>query len=167
MQTRKTLSETRINRLRAQGYEKQTESQLNDLAFGNRFAYAFCTSLLIIGVATANIPVLSAMLIIAFLGVVLPNHPFDYIFNGLLSKRMGNPKVGPRSPQLKFACSIATLFIGLTIYLFSNEMTIAGYLVGGVLITVAGMVSTIDLCIPSITYNKLFRRAEKHQTIVS
>ena len=89
MKTNK-LTTARINRIREQGYTCHTENQINGLAFGNRFAYRACVSILIAGVALANIPILSGMMAIAFFGVVLPYHPFDYFYNHVLSKRMNN-----------------------------------------------------------------------------
>ena len=156
MKTEKKLSPKRINYVREQGYVSQCDEEIRQLAFGNRFAYRLCVTLLIPGVLFANIPTLSVMLLVAILGVALPNHPFDYIYNGLLSKRMGKPKLPKRSKQLKFACSLATAFIGATIILFYHNFMLSGYIVGGSLIAVASLVSTIDVCIPSKIYNAIF-----------
>jgi hypothetical protein len=150
------LSEKRIYRIREQGYIFQTDAEIRELAYGNRFAYRICVTLVIFGVAFANIPVLSIMMAVAFLGLVLPNHPFDYIYNLVLCKKMNKPELPPRSRQLKFACAIATLFLGLTIYMFYSGYAIWGYIIGGSLTGVAALVSTIDLCIPSKIYNALF-----------
>ena len=46
MKTEKlNLSPVRINRIRAQGYEHQTDQEIANLAFGNRFAYRLCVSI--------------------------------------------------------------------------------------------------------------------------
>jgi hypothetical protein len=150
------LSETKINWIREQGYFKFSNAEIRELAFGNRFAYGVCTSLLIVGVAFANIPLLFIMMVVAFLGIVLPNHPFDYFYNLVLRTKLNKPKLPPRPKQLKFACTIATLWIGGTIYLFYSGLATWGYIAGASLIVVAGLVSTIDMCIPSKIYNALF-----------
>jgi hypothetical protein len=98
------------------------------------------------------------MATVAFMSIVLPYHPFDYIYNHLLSKPMNRPPIPPRSIQLKFACGMATSFILLTMYLFAAGHTLAAYLVGGQLIFVATLVGTIDFCLPSVIFNYLFRR---------
>jgi len=152
------LSASRINRLRVQGYTTQSPLELSQLAFGNRFAYRICTALLVVGVATANTPLLSFMLVIAALGVLLPNHPFDYIYNQLLAKRMNKPKLPKRSKQLKFACAVATLWIAATIYLFTSGFLTTGYVMGSILIGIAFTVSTTDFCLPSVIYNTIFLR---------
>lgn len=155
------LSQIRINRIREQGYICQTDAEIKELAFGNRFAYRLCVTLLIFGVSFANIPLLTFMMLIAFFGIVLPNHPFDYIYNLVLRKKMNKPELPPRSNQLKFACTVATLWIGATIYLFFTGLTIWGYITGASLIGVAALVSSIDFCIPSKIYNALFLKKPK------
>lgn len=156
------LSKVRIDRIRAQGYNHQSDQEIVALAFGNRFAYRLCVSILAVGVLFSNIPILSAMMVIAFLGVVLPNHPFDYIYNYFLSEKMNKPKLPPRSNQLKFACAMATLCIGATIYLLSVNMNVAACVVGLSLVGSALLVSTIDFCIPSVLYNAVAGKNKSH-----
>ena len=159
--SKSNLSQTRINRIKAQGYQNYSDQEISELAFGNRFAYQLCTSILIVGILLWNVPILGAMMTVAFLGVILPNHPFDYIYNYFLAKRMNKPQVPPRSIQLKFACSAATLVIGSTIYFLQNNMMTAAMIMAYQLCGVAFLVATIDLCIPSIFFNatlgKLFK----------
>jgi hypothetical protein len=151
------ISPSRVRRLKVQGYRNFKDYELSKLAFGNRFAYVLCSTLLLIGVITSNILLLSVMLFIAIFGILLPYHPFDYIYNGLISNLMNKPKLPPRSKQLKFACIIATLGIASTIFLFYAGLTLAGYITGGSLFLVAFLVSTTDICIPSIIYNFIFK----------
>ena len=151
------LPRTRIHRIREQGYLNFSNTEISSLAFGNRFAYIVCSILVGIGVATASVPLLSFMALIAFGGIVLPYHPFDYIYNYLLRKPMNKPKLPPRSRQLKFACTLATVWLAGTVLLFHNGLATAGYIVGSLLFLVAFTVSAFDLCIPSIIYNFLFK----------
>jgi len=102
------LSATRINRMKAQGYGNYSDAEFSELAFGNKFAYIVCFAILAIGVATANIPILIAMAIVAFLGIILPYHPFDYIYNHVLRGMQNKPKLPPRSnqhPPIQFSSS--------------------------------------------------------------
>ena len=152
MKTQNIISKIRIKRIKAQGYNNFTDLGVSELSFGNRFAYILCSSILLIGIVTANIPILSAMLIIAFSTILLPYHPFDYIYNHGLRFVLNKPKLPRRSHQLKFACLIAT------VNLFYNENMTAGYIVGTCLIFSAVLVSTTDICLPSVLYNSLFRK---------
>ena len=151
------LSTVRINRIKAQGYYNYSDDEISALAFGNRFAYIICSLILVIGIATANIPTLIAMTIIAFLGATLPYHPFDYIYNHVVRDILNKPKLPSRSKQLKFVCRTATLLLIATTYLFYANLFIAGYALGTLLISVAFIVSTTDFCLPSVTYNRIFK----------
>lgn len=150
------LSNTRICRIREQGYFTKTDEDIKALAFGNRFAFRLCGSVLFLGLVLSNIPILATMMLIAFLGVVLPYHPFDYIYNHILAKRLSKPRLPQRSPQLKFACGIATTWISGTIFLLHNNLMLEGYIFGGLLLIVASLVGGIDYCIPSKIYNAIF-----------
>ena len=156
--TESTLSEKRINRLRAQGFTRETKKELNGMAFGIRFAYRSCIALLSVALLTQSIALFSVMFVIAFLGIVLPKHPFDYLYNHTLSTWMNRPRVPARSVQLKFACAIATTWIATVIYLMASGNTTAGILFTVNLILVAMLPATIDYCVPSAIFNALFRR---------
>ena len=155
MKTNRKISQRRLERIKEQGYFNFSNYEISQIAFGNRFAYILCTCILVYAVITANIYVLTAMLFVAFGGVVLSNHPFDYIYNYLIRHIVKKPKLPKRSKQLKFACSIATCFIAITIYLFDTNYMVAGYIVGACLLFSAILVSTTDICLPSIVYNKM------------
>ena len=74
------------------------------------------------------------------------------------SESFNHKNKSPESSKLlKFACIIATLWLSATIYLFYAGLVIAGYVVGGLLFSVAFLVSTTDFCIPSTIYNFIFK----------
>lgn len=153
----KTLSVSRINRLKVQGYSGYSDTELTAFAFGNRFAYWVCLIILLLGVITANAPMLFVISVVAFGGIFLPYHPFDYIYNHLIRHKLNRPALPPRSKQLKFTCTIATFWMITTALLFHFELYFAGYVMGSLLAIVAFIVSTTDVCIPSIIYNFLFK----------
>ena len=155
------LNKTRINRIRAQGYFSQTDAEITELAFGNRFAYQFCLSFFVIGLVFKSLPILVAIMVVAFLSVILPNHPFDYIYNHVIRNQLNKPFLPPRAAQLKFACGIATVWIGTVIYLLYSGLDVAGIVLGVTFAFVALLPSTIDICVPSVIYNWLFPRKSK------
>lgn len=151
------ISSRRLHSLRVQGYRDYTDANISELSFGIRFAYYLCSFFVLLGLITANIQILMAMMMVSLFGVILPNHPFDYIYNILLSKPLNKPKLPRRSKQLKFACIVATIWLATTIYLFYSNLTLTGYVSGGALFSVAFLVSTTDICIPSMIYNFIFK----------
>lgn len=149
---------TKRKRLGAQGLGCLSDQEMRELTFGNRFTYGTCAILAIIGVATANIPLLAFLMVIAYLGGILPNHPFDYIYNYVLRHWMKKPKLPESSNQKRFACGLAAPWLAGTIYLFYLGHNLAGYLLGGGLVLSAVLVSTTDICIPSMVYNLFYRK---------
>jgi len=162
-----TLSQTRLNRLRVQGYVTQTDQELNELAFGHRFALRLCLSVMIIGLLTANIYILGVLTVIAFSTIILPYHPFDYIYNHAVRHWVNKPALPKRSAQLKFSCGMATIFLVGMVYFFATGQPLGAYILGGVIITVGTLVTTIDFCIPSMTYNALFGKKATVKEVLS
>ena len=150
------ISAKRVERLRVQGLCGFSDSEVSAHAFGNRFAPAVCSLVLLIAVPLANIPLLGAMMVIAFFGVLLPNHPFDYVFNNGIRQMINKPQLPPRSKQFKFACISATVWLMAVIYMFLAGHMVTGYVLGGLLVSSALLVSSTDICIPSIIYNFIF-----------
>lgn len=151
------LTPIRKKRLEVQGYCGYTGAELNDFKFGIRFAYYLCGTLVLLGLLLSSQEILATAMGIAFLGSFPPYHPFDYLYNYVIRHLLGKPKMPPRSNQGRFACGIATIWLGVTIYLFYAGLTRWAYLAGSILVFVAALVSTLDICIPSMIYNYLFR----------
>ena len=153
------ISSVRISRIKVQGYDTVfTDEEISIHSVGNRFAYQMCTLLFITGLVLTSIPVLTVAAIIAFFTVILPYHPFDYLYNYIIRHWFNRPKLPRRTNQAKFACGIASIWLGFIIYLFHHSQFAGGYALGGILLVIALLVSIIDFCIPSLIYNKLFRK---------
>lgn len=149
------------NRLETQGYKGYSDTELNDFKFGIRFAYFACVFLVILGLLLTNLKILGAAMIIAFWGSFPPNHPFDYLYNYVIRHWIGKPQIPHRTNQGRFACQIATVWLGVTIYLFYTGHDTWGYIFGIALVFLGTLVSTMDICIPSMIYNFLFKQKLK------
>lgn len=151
------ISPARRKRLETQGYIGFTDAELNDFKIGIRFAYYLCGTLVVTGLLLTNLKILAVAMLVAFFGSLPPYHPFDYLYNYVIRYLISKPKMPPRSNQGRFACGIATVWLGGTIFLFYTGLHIPGYIAGGTLVLTATLVSTTDICIPSMIYNFLFR----------
>lgn len=149
----KSVSSKTLWRLQVQGYAGYSPEELAQIRFGNRFAYVACGTIVALGVYFVHIPTLAIIIAVAFLGVVLPYHPFDYIYNYLLRFFILKPALPRRALQIKFACVIATIWLLATLYLFQTGDILAGQILGGLLVGVAYLVGFTDICLPSIIYN--------------
>lgn len=146
-----------------QGYGRFTASELAALRFGIRFPYAVCAVVAALGIATTSVEAVAGLAVIAFLGVVLPYHPLDYIYNHGLRQLLRRPKLPVRTPQTKFACMVATAWLAVTAILFWRGLLVAGVIWGGVLVALATLVSTTDICIPSMIYNLFIARKRRRE----
>ena len=148
----------RISRIKEQGFNPNTftDEQISIHSIGNRFAFQMCTLLFVTGLVLNSIPILATAAGIAFLGLILPFHPFDLLYNFGVRHLFNRPKFPPRSAQAKFACGIASVWLGAIIFLVYSSLLTWAYVLGGVLFGVAFLVSVFDKCIPSVIYNFLF-----------
>jgi hypothetical protein len=152
------ISRATRKRLEQQGYINFSDQELYDFKFGFRFAYILCSTLVAVGLILTSIPILIIALVFAFFGMFPPYHPFDYLYNYGVRKVLKKPKTPPRANQGRFACMMATLWLAAVIYLFYKEMFLEGYILGGLLVGTAFLVSYLDLCIPSMIYNLIFKK---------
>lgn len=156
------ISPVTRKRLEAQGYLGFTDAQLNDFKFGIRFAYYLCGLLALTGLIFSSVEILLIAMGVAFVAMIPPYHPFDYLYNYGVRQLLSKPKLPPRTNQGRFACGIATIWLGGIILLLKNNLEVWAYVAGGILLCVAGLVSVLDICIPSLIYNFLFRRQARH-----
>ena len=152
------FSPTRRRRLEVQGYNGFTDAELNDYKIGIRLAYYLCDSLVVLGLVLMNIKLLAVAMSIAFFGAILAYHPVDYLYNYLIRHLINKPQLPHRTNQVRFACGIATVWLIGVIYLFYAGLNLWGYITGGILVSVATLVATTDICIPSLIYNFLFKQ---------
>jgi len=157
-----TFSPARRRRLEAQGFQNYSDAELLGLAPGIRFAYGLCTLLMAVGLLLGSTTVLCIAMAFAIGGAVLPQHPFDYFYNGMVRHFFGLPAVPLRTPQARFACGIAALWLGGVVWLLDTGATQTAHVLGSVLVAVATLVTTTDFCIPSLVYNAIFgKRVEQ------
>jgi hypothetical protein len=158
------ISKWSKDHLEEQGYNNLSHVELSKHRLGIRFAYVSCGTLVALGLALKSQTILIIANGIAFLGMLPPYHPFDYLFNYGVRFLVGRPKLPARSNQGRFACAIATVMLGaINYFLYQGNFT-AFYITGAALLTSAVLVGFFDFCIPSKTYNALFKQRSKQVT---
>ena len=153
-----TLRPVTGRRLRVQGFTAD-EAWLAEVAPWLRLAPALCATVTAVGTALASPAILFALAGTAFLGALLPIHPFDLIYNYGLRFALGKRPLPPNGAPRRFACGIAAVWLVATAWLFLAGETTAGYALGTLFVLVAGLVSTTDICIPSIIFQTARRLA--------
>lgn len=90
--------------------------------YGLRFSYPISILFVTFGILTQSQFVLIFTAIIAFLGIILPLHPFDYVYNYAIATGFGKEKIPGRGSELQVSSSISVLF----------HLIVLGLLVGNV-----------------------------------
>ena len=145
----------RLGRLDVQGFDTVDEDLLAQVAPWLRMAFGLCATLAIIGTALASKPLLLTLAGVAFLAALSPVHPFDLIYNHGIRHATGTPPLPKRGPPARFACGLGALWLIVTVGAFELSMNTVGYVLGFTLASVAILVSTTDICIPSMIFRAM------------
>lgn len=78
--------------------------------YGMRFSYPLYISLVALGIFLVNPYILSFAAIIALLGVILPMHPFDYVYNYAVTKLIGTSRIPGRGTEHQVNSTVALIF---------------------------------------------------------
>lgn len=148
-----------------QGFDTVEERQLAEVAPWLRLAFGLCALLGAIGTAAASPTVLLVLAPIAALAAARPVHPFDAIYNHGIRRFTGTCPLPKRGAPSRFACGLGAVWVLVAAWAFSAGYAVLGYALGASLTAVALLVSTTDVCIPSMFYRSVFggpRRRQSH-----
>ena len=151
-----TLTETTRRRLDIQGFERVDDRALAPVAPWLRLAFGLCAVMAAAGTALASPLLLLLLVPIASLAALFPVHPFDLIYNYGIRFRTGTSALPRRGAPSRFACGLGAVWLVATAWVFQAGHQMVGYVLGGVLTSVAVLVSTTDVCIPSLVYRSIF-----------
>jgi hypothetical protein len=107
-----------------------------------------------VGTWTASPAALWALMPVAALGALLPWHPFDYLYNDGIRRLTRTPPLPPHGRPRRFACLVATVWIGAIAWSFSSGAMAAGYALGWLMVLAAASPTMLGFCIPSWIYGR-------------
>jgi hypothetical protein len=152
-----TLSAITRRRLNVQGFCDLDDESLAPVAPWLRMAFGMCALLAGAGTALASPPILWFLTAIATLAALFPVHPFDLIYNHGIRYLRNTGPLPKRRIQSRFACGLGAVWLVATAWAFQSGLPTVGYVLGGMLTGIAVLVSTTDICIPSMIFNAIFR----------
>ena len=109
-----------------------------------------------VGTLLASPTILLVLTLIAALAAASPVHPFDLIYNYGIRYLTGTGPLPRRGVPTRFGCGMGAVLVLVTAWAFSAGHQLAGYALGGALTFVVLLVSTTDICIPSLIYRSIF-----------
>lgn len=98
------------NKLAEKWFVCRITSGRKSAQYGIRFSYPLYISLVAFGIFLVNPYILSITALIAFFGVILPMHPFDYVYNYIIAKVIGANKIPGRGSELQMNSIVALIF---------------------------------------------------------
>ena len=149
---RQALTPRTSRLLDIQGFDTVDVQELARVAPWLRLAFGLCALLGGLGTALASPTILLVLALLAVLAAASPVHPFDLIYNYGIRRMTGTGPLPRRGVPSRFGCGVGALFLLVTAWAFSAGHVVAGYALGGMLTFVALLVSTTDICIPSLIY---------------
>ena len=134
--------------LAVQGYcLRSTESRA--LRWGLRLPTALCLALVVTGLALQSAVLILALVPIGAMAGWTPRHPFDLIWNQGLRHLTGAPELPPNPTPRRHAFKLGTIWLLAVGLLFAVGEPTAALLLGSVLVSVCGVVTLTNFCIPS------------------
>jgi Domain of unknown function (DUF4395) len=157
-----TVKSSVRNRIEAQGFCGLDDATLRELAPWIRWTYTLGTLVTVIGVVTVSPAVLWTLAAITSVGIFLPFHPFDLLYNHGIRYLTGTGPFPDSGPQRHFVFVIATIWLVATGWAFGVDATVTGIALSGALILVGTLASVTHFCIPSFIYNAVVHRRSQH-----
>ena len=145
-----------IRRLDIQGFENVSTDRLAEVAPWLRMAFGMCAILALAGTALGSPEILWVLIPIAALAAAFPVHPFDLIYNHGIRYLTNTGPLPKRGAPARFACGMGAVWLAVTSWAFWSGHATAGYILGFSLASVATLVSTTDICIPSMIFRVIF-----------
>ena len=156
MNQTRTLTPRTRRLLDIQGFDAVSAQELAPVAPWLRLAFALCALLGGVGTLLASPTILLVLTFIAAVAAASPVHPFDLIYNHGIRHLTGTGPLPRRGVPTRFGCGMGAVLVLITAWAFSAGHQLAGYVLGGALTFVVLLVSTTDICIPSLIYRSLF-----------
>lgn len=153
---RQTLTPRTSRLLDIQGFDTVDVQELAPVAPWLRLAFGLCAVLGGVGTVLASPTILLVLTPIAALAAAAPVHPFDLIYNHGIRHLTGTGPLPRRGVPSRLGCGMGAVWLLVTAWAFSDGHLVAGYALGGGLTFVALLVSTTDICIPSMIYRSIF-----------
>lgn len=99
-------------------------SDKKSVQYGIQFSYPTYILIVLAGILLGNPYILLIAALIAFLGIKLPMHPFDYIYNYAVAKLIGTNTISGRGSELQVNSIVALVFNLVVFALITFEVSI-------------------------------------------
>jgi hypothetical protein len=134
--------------LATQGY-CLTAAEAEQLRVGLRLPTAFCLALVVTALALQSALLVALLVPVGLIAGWTPRHPFDHLWNQGLRHLTGAPELPHNPVRRRHAFKLATVWLAAVAVLFAAGANAVALALGGVLVSVCGLVTATNFCIPS------------------
>jgi hypothetical protein len=150
---------SRTHRLRTlielQGFMNLSDQTLWDLDYWLRLSPFLCGVWVGVGVALGSPAILWALAPLALLGAILPNHPFDAVYNLGVRHLLATPPIPPYPAPRRFGSALATVWLLAMGWSFHAGLRSTGLALAIVMMAPQSVQVLTGFCLPAFVYRQL------------
>jgi len=144
------------HRLEVQSFLNQPCEVLHELKHWWRFTPTLNWVITLAGIVMVSPQILFVQAALMGIAVIMPSHPFDWIYNygvRFLTGTAPLPKSGQRRKVMFATASVLTALLGGWFYMGYNMI---GFIQGGIMTLLGGLLVVFNLCVLSEILAKIF-----------
>ena len=151
-----TFTKTNLNK---QGFGKLDDKAKSRYALPLRFTPAVGTTLIVIGLVLQSPIWLGSMALVALSGALLPSGMLiDLVYNLGVRHLFGAPALPPTPKPRQFSYLLSTVFLAGATLSFYYGLPVLGFILGGMVVIGATILTTTLWCLGSWWYRLIFGR---------
>lgn len=155
-----TVSEGLRNRLDTQGFlDVDTKSTARWL----KFSPFMCMIGFAAGTYLQSPLLLFIMALFAVAGLSFHHTPFDWLYSYSIKPVINGPDLPKRPAPARFACFVAMVWASLTASAFLIDYNLIGLALGAILTGVAFIMGTMNYCIASVIWRRIYGWPDKDE----
>ena len=155
------FTKTNLNK---QGFGKLNDEAKTRYSWALRFTPGVATVLIVIGLALQSPIWLGSMALVALSGALLPRGMFiDLIYNLGVRHLFHAPPLPPTPKPRQFSYLLSTVLLAGSALSFYYGLSVLGFILGGMVVIGATILTTTLWCLGSWWYRLIFRREAAEQ----
>jgi len=148
------------NNLNKQGFGKLDDAAKSRYALPLRFTPGVATALIVIGLVLQSPVWLGAIALVALSGALLPNGMLiDLVYNLGVRHLFRAPPLPPTPKPRQFSYLLSTVLLTGSALSFYYRLAVLGFILGGIVVIGATILTTTLWCLGSWYYRLIFRQA--------
>src|SRR5690348_1325033 len=115
--------------LNMQGYGQFTDEQKRQIDLAQRFKPGVCSAAILMALFTQSVPWAVLAIVLGYWGALLPYHPADLVYQGVLRPLFHAPDLGADPIPRRFACGMAATLLLVGVLAWQLGATLVGTVV--------------------------------------